>query len=415
VYYFYNSTHIPSRTQLLFTRASNPVIPLQIDIGPQAIAGSTRLQGATLAEAGLGALLGGVFYLNRKETHSAMTYPERLLANMQRGLILIRQHLKKIVDFAKKEKKIFSDLYSNFYQLKDVTDQGYVTFITSETSMREVLIDATEISPTFSTNPIRRENEEYKKRAEFRAYLVGKETNHEAWKALLGRDPHTADIQDIETFLLACGVEGINSYQRRPVGKGNFLIGVAKVNENQFIPGNLLSLLAQAKGETGLLLTCRGQLIESQKRELEDFDGVILILEDVPHDEIGFAETIVLKQTLNLISNASMVLMNKVHGNQMIDVRASNRKLIDRCMRLIKTIWSEYQSALELTDKELYHYVAHVSTIKKSYEEKGIYSPSVVKIILAMFALEKTPEQFQEVIDFLKEKQERVDWIKQEV
>jgi hypothetical protein len=106
-----------------------------------------------------------------------------------------------------------------------------------------------------------------------------------------------------------------------------------------------------------------------------------------------------------------MVLMNKVHGNQMIDVQASNRKLIDRCMRLIKGIWSEYQSVMDLTDKELYHYVAHVSAIKKKYEARGTYTPSVVKIVLAMLALKKTPEQFQEVIDYLREKQERVDWI----
>lgn len=106
-----------------------------------------------------------------------------------------------------------------------------------------------------------------------------------------------------------------------------------------------------------------------------------------------------------------MVLMNKVHGNQMIDVRASNKKLIDRCMRLIKDIWAEYQPGQQLDDKFLYHYVAHVSAMKKSYEENGIYTPSVVKIVLAMLALKKTPGNFQEVIEYLAEKQERIDWI----
>lgn len=52
-----------------------------------------------------------------------------------------------------------------------------------------------------------------------------------------------------------------------------------------------------------------------------------------------------------------------------------------------------------------------MSVLKKVYEEKGIYTPSVVKIVLAMMSLEKTPEDFQEIIDFLGERQERIDWI----
>jgi hypothetical protein len=36
-----------------------------------------------------------------------------------------------------------------------------------------------------------------------------------------------------------------------------------------------------------------------------------------------------------------------------------------------------------------------LSAIKKPYEEKGIYTPSVVKIVLAMLALEKTRSTFQ--------------------
>ena len=106
-----------------------------------------------------------------------------------------------------------------------------------------------------------------------------------------------------------------------------------------------------------------------------------------------------------------MILTNKVHGNQMIDVRASNNKLIDRCIRLTKEIWSEYRSDPVPSDKILYHYIAHVNALKKSYEKKGIYTPSVVKIMLAMLSLNKTPDDFQEIIDRLEKEQESVDWI----
>lgn len=414
VFYFYNSKNIPSRTQRLFERNVNPVIPLCLDIGPQAIGGSTRLQGATLAESCLGALLGSTIYQTQGEELLAKEYPVELALKMQKGLELIKNHLKSIQKFLQTEVEVFSNPRSNFRQLKDVSDQGYVTFVAQEDSMREVLIDSTETSPTFSTNPIRRESEIHKKRSEFRAYLIGQGDNSKAWAALLGREVHPMDIKDTETFLLACEENGINSFSKRPIDAGNFLIGVAKVNESESIPPQLLQVLEAAKkqgGSVGLLMICRGKLSEVQVKELGDTYDCTLIVENTPSDAIGFTETIVLKQILNLISNSSMVLMNKVHGNQMIDVRASNNKLIDRCIRLIKDIWAEYQPGEPFGDKLLYHYVAHVSALKKSYDEKGIYTPSVVKIVLAMLALKKSPASFQEVIEFLADNKERIDWI----
>jgi N-acetylmuramic acid 6-phosphate etherase len=146
VLYFFNSKSIPSRTQNLFDRTKNPVIPLCINIGPQAIAGSTRLQRATLAEAGLRALLVSALYLNKGEKNLALAYPRELALRMREGLLLIRQHLTSIEKFITVEKTVFSNPRSNFRQLGDVTNQGYVTFIVSEASMREVLIDSTNLS-----------------------------------------------------------------------------------------------------------------------------------------------------------------------------------------------------------------------------------------------------------------------------
>ena len=411
VFYFYNSKNVPLRTQRLFERNVNPVIPLCLDIGPQAIGGSTRLQGATLAESCLGALLGSTIYLAQGKELLAKEYPIELGLKMQQGLNLIKDHLKFIQLFSELEVEVFSSRHSNFRQLKDIYNQGYVTFVALEDSMREVLIDSTEISPTFSTSPIRRESEAHKKRAEFRAYMIGQGENSKAWGALLGREVRPVDIKDTETFLLACEEDGFQAFSKRPLETGNFLIGVAKVNESGSIPFQLMQILESAKkqgGSVGLLMICRGNLSEVQAKELRDAYDFALILENTPSDVFGFTETIILKQILNLISNSSMVLMNKVYGNQMIDLRASNKKLINRCMRLIKDIWAEYRSDSPPSDKLLYHYVAHVSAIKKSYEEKGFYTPSIVKIMLAMLALKKTPDHFQEIIKFLAAKQERI-------
>ncbi len=83
VLYFFNSKNIPSRTKRLFDRKVNPVIPICIDIGPP-IEGSTPLQGATLTEACLEALLASTFYLSQGEELLSKEYPRKLLLKVHK-------------------------------------------------------------------------------------------------------------------------------------------------------------------------------------------------------------------------------------------------------------------------------------------------------------------------------------------
>ncbi len=392
--YFFNSSQVPARTQALFELPQNPVTPLLVDIGAPAIPGSTRLQPATLAIACLGSLLGGA--LQQGDTKA---YVQDLLAKMKMGLVLIEEQIEAISEFVERERRVLTAPESNFRRLKDETRQGYVTFVAAGNAFREVLVDVTETPPTFSTNPIRRENELQKRRPEFQAYALG---DH-GWDALLQRAPSV----DTKQFLLTTREDGDNGFKLRPLSQGNFLIGVAKLSDAEELPPDLLPLLSAASPNPGLVLTSRGKLTDAQSMQIRDLKGPVVVLEQVPGDSMGLVETIVLKQLLNLISNGTMVMANKVYGNQMIDVRASNNKLIDRCMRLIKGIWR----GAPLDDRDLYYLITQVQAIKKVNEERGIYSPSVVKIVLYMLHFNKTAEQFQEAVEFLLERNERIDWI----
>lgn len=413
VFYFYNSSDIPHRTKTLFQRVSNPVTPLELDIGPQAIRGSTRLQAATVTEACLTSVLASALYYHSKKDDVAQAFPKELLQKMKDGLQLIRNKLDTIAKFVKVEEEVFSHPAANFRKLRDETDQGYVTFLSCVDAIREILMDATETSPTFSTNPVRKEGETTK-RSEYCAYLVGKGDNNEAWKQVLGREVEQADQNDTKNFLLSVNAKGRNSFENRPQGKGNFVVGVAKLPTSSEVPEELIHLLREVRGkggEAGIILICNGALSESSKNALQDIQCIVL--ENVAHDALGLNETLVLKQVLNLISNASMIQMKKVYGNQMVDVRASNMKLVDRSMRMIQDIWSEYGFP-ELNHERLYHYVCHVSALKKAYEgQEQVQTPSVVKIVLAMLYLEKMPvlEQFQEVVKLLHEKNDELDSI----
>lgn len=333
---------------------------------------------------------------------------------MREGNHLIAEHLETIGQFVKKEAAIFLSPNANFRRLRDETSQGYVTYIGEKDSLREILIDATETSPTFSMSPIRRETEILQKRAEFRAYLAGEQDNQAAWKALLGRDIAPEALAETNQFLLALEAAGNNSYDKRPTGAGNFVIGVIKRADalggsNEVL--DLLRDLVSKGGDAGMIALSRDKRPSSPSSPV-----LTLLLDEVPFDHFGLVETLLLKQILNLISNGSMVLTSKVHGNRMIDVRASNQKLIDRCLRLVKEIWGDFQRPMPLSDEELYYYIVHVCALKKSYTSSGIYTPSVVKIILGLIYLEKkpVPGHFQEVLDFLANRQERLDFLETE-
>jgi N-acetylmuramic acid 6-phosphate etherase len=57
------------------------------------------------------------------------------------------------------------------------------------------------------------------------------------------------------------------------------------------------------------------------------------------------------KLILNMISTATMVLLGKVKGNKMVDMKLSNAKLVDRavCM-LVEALHISTEEATELLD-----------------------------------------------------------------
>lgn len=396
VYYFYNSNTIPDRTRALLERKTNPVTGLCVDIGPQAISGSTRLQAATLAECCLGALLATSFYRLQDNLQEVEVYKNRLLEQMKVGIALLRDAIPGLENFVRAEYAVFSDPRASFRSIQDRGEFGYVTFLALEDSMREVLIDSTESSPTFSTNPMRRESEAHKKRPEFSAYLAGYTDNLKAWSALLGRDVSPSDIEDADSFILAAEASGLNSYARRPTGAGNFVIAVAK--------GDKLPELLDRDEVGGVILLSNTQASVEPKSGYK----ATVVFENVPHDVMGISETILLKQALNLISNGSMVLMNKVYGNLMIDVRASNNKLVGRVLRLIQEIWSEAHPDTPLQDEVVYQYIVQVKEKMKEAESRGIYVPSIVKIVLHLFAHGLTVDDFEKAVEALRQNGESI-------
>jgi N-acetylmuramic acid 6-phosphate etherase len=382
VCYFYNSAEVPTATQLLFDELG--VMPILVDIGPQAITGSTRLQAASLAELCLGCLL-------------SEEKPEKLISAVKHGNEKIKQHLGKIAEIVQLEYEVFSNPEANFRRLQDETSQGYVTFIAGKDALREVITDTTETSPTFSTNPTRTLKEEGKKKAEFQACMMGEKDNIHAWQNLLGRKVNTEDLKEVEQFIISESI-----LDSRPVSSGNLIIGVAKEKQKK-----LLSQLEKAKqnGAKTATICISDKPLSKSVKEKYDVD-VTLFLDGIAKDRFEIVPSLILKQVLNMISNGSMLLMNKVDGNQMIDVKTSNKKLVDRAVRLIQGIFTRYRgNEVVIHYDSLRHLVDHISTKKKEYEQKNIYTPSPVKIAVTMI---QRGLDFEKSIEFLYAHQEEL-------
>ncbi|MCP4924140.1 MAG: SIS domain-containing protein [bacterium] len=386
VYYFHNSETVPPRTQVLFDDYG--VGKLLIDTGSQAISGSTRLQAATVAELCLGATFMKTIHQiqGRRGAYDYKTEVEK--ANQQ-----ILSQLSPISKVVTAGIEIFSDHDANFRKIRDENSGAYVTVLGDEHSIREILVDATETAPTFSTNPPRSTLESYKKKAEFRAYLINESDNVRAWKALSGfKGFSESDSQEVCEICVADGALGFGSYGDRPKGKGNLVI-LALKSKPSSSDLSLLKDIQKQGGKTALIyLSPASDTLFEEEAKVAD---IVVHLPLGKKDPFGIVKTVALKQTLNMISNGMMLGMNKVIGNRMIDLRLANQKLTYRSIRIIKDLMN--RSKLEMSkysDEELYQMLLTANEYKTSRErDDGMYVPSPVKIVLTQISTESTLEE----------------------
>jgi len=253
------------------------------------------------------------------------------------------------------------------------------------------MIDATETPPTFSTNPPRSIHEKGFKKAEFRAYMLGAESNIAAWEALCGRELFDSEREEVEELLVAANnAEGNGSYATRPKGVGNMVIGVLKGSTDTPALFQALKNIKTQGGKTALIAIGQPEDLKELRRQgVKNCVDAHLILEACFKDDyLGIISTVMLKQVLNMISNGAMISMDKVWGNIMIDILPSNYKLIDRTIRILQMIYQdENPGAAPLDNQALFEQIREAHAYRKQLEnEQGIRAPAVIKIVKLMIA-----------------------------
>jgi N-acetylmuramic acid 6-phosphate etherase len=212
---------------------------------------------------------------------------------------------------------------------------GRVFYVGAGTSGRLGVLDAAECPPTFGTPP-----------ELFQAIMAG--GRGAVFRAREGSEDR--------------GGEARRAIAVRQVGRRDIVVGLAACRRTPFV----LAALERARqaGARTIYVTCNPVAAGAVKPAGDARDGVagdgvardgvadLVIAVDVGPEVImgstrmkaGTAE----KMVLNMISTAAMIKMGKVHGNLMVDLKATSEKLRQRSIRIIMLATGcDYASAVK--------------------------------------------------------------------
>ena len=214
---------------------------------------------------------------------------------------LINDEDKKVADAVEKE-------IGHISQAVDIiTDRlragGRLVYVGCGTSGRLGVLDAVECPPTYSTDP---------------GMVIG---------LMAG---------GLEAFVRAReGAEddegqGAVDLQNIAFGSRDVLVGIAASGRTPYVLGAMA--YAKEQGATVIGLSCNpGSPVEQ---------SADIAITPVPGPEVVTGSTrmksgTAQKMVLNMLSTGAMIRLGKVYGNLMVDMKATNKKLVERCKRIV--------------------------------------------------------------------------------
>jgi len=186
-------------------------------------------------------------------------------------------------------------------------DGGRLFYIGAGTSGRLGVLDASECPPTFSTKP---------------EMVQG---------IIAGGDIALRKAVEGEEDKPERGAQVIREYQLTPQ---DVLVGIASSGRTPYVLGALKE--AHAIGVKTIFFSCVPPA-EELKAFVNHFITPIVGPEIITGSTRLKAGTAT-KLVLNMLTTISMVKLGKVYNNLMVDVHASNTKLIERSIRIVQTV-----------------------------------------------------------------------------
>jgi len=184
---------------------------------------------------------------------------------------------------------------------------GRLIYVGAGTSGRLGILDAAECPPTFGTPP-----------GLVRAVIAG------GYPALLEAVEGAEDDPG----------QGSGQMDALEVGKSDVVVGIAASGTTPFVRGALAR--AQALSARTVFLTC-----SDPPQDLLDRCDVTIFLRTGPEVVTGSTRMkagTATKLALNTLTTGAMVRLGKTYGNLMVDLKATNKKLIDRGERIVMEV-----------------------------------------------------------------------------
>ena len=180
---------------------------------------------------------------------------------------------------------------------------GRLFYLGAGTSGRLGVLDAAECPPTFCSDP-----------ELVQGVLAG------GAPALLRSSEGLEDLEEA----------GRSDLLSRGFGATDCLVGIAAGGTTPYVRGGLAC--AKELGALAIAMAC----VPSQQAPLPcDIDIRLLTGPELLTGSTRLKAGTATKMALNILSTGVMVRLGKVYGNRMVDVSASNSKLVDRSLRIL--------------------------------------------------------------------------------
>ena len=185
-------------------------------------------------------------------------------------------------------------------------DGGRLFYLGAGTSGRLGVLDAAECPPTFCSDP-----------KLVQGVLAG------GTPALLRS---SEGLEDLEKA-------GREDLERHGFQQGDCLVGIAAGGTTPYVRGGLS--YARSIGALAIGMAC----VPKDQAPLPcDIDIRLLTGPELLTGSTRLKAGTATKMALNILSTTVMVRLGKVYGNRMVDVAASNSKLVDRSLRILRDL-----------------------------------------------------------------------------
>jgi len=197
---------------------------------------------------------------------------------------------------------------------------GRLVYIGAGTSGRLGVLDASECPPTFSTPP------------ELVVGLIAG-GNSALTRAVEGAEDHPEQaVEDLKQIGLRAG---------------DVLVGIATSGRTPYVIGGLC--YAREIGAYAIGLACNDS---SALTEVAELMITPIVGPEIISGSTRLKAGTATKLVLNMLTTGAMVLLGKTYGNLMVDLKATNTKLVQRTRRMVASLTGLSEDAAELKLKE---------------------------------------------------------------